>query len=101
MPDTVKSSLEFPKSFVDELWSDETKASTEMKEAVVLELFRQRRISTRNGAELLGLSYRDFLDLMSQHKISPFEYEEGWAERELEGLSEYDHRVVGNTPPRL
>ena len=86
MSETVKLSLEFSKSFVEELWPDAAQASVEMKEAVVLELFRQRRISLRKGAELLALSYREFTDLASRHQISLFDYEEGWGPRELEGL---------------
>ena len=86
MSETIKLALEFPKSFVEELWPDEDRASVEMKEAFVLEFYRQRRISLRRAAELLSLSYREFMDLASRHKIPLFEYEEGWAERELEGL---------------
>ena len=86
MSETVRLSLEFPRSFVEELWGDATQASTEMKEASVLEFYRQRRVSLRRAAELLSLSCREFTDLASQHRISPFEYEEGWAERELKGL---------------
>ena len=94
MSETIKLALEFPKSFVEELWPDENRASVEMKEAFVLEFYRQRRISLRRAAELLSLSYREFMDLASQHKISLFEYEEGWAERELEGL----HTLRSNAP---
>ena len=86
MSETMKLSLEFPRSFVEALWVDEAKAAEAIKQAAVMDLFRQRRISLRKGAELLGLSYRDFQELVSQHKISLFEYEEGWADRELSGL---------------
>jgi predicted HTH domain antitoxin len=84
--DTVKYVLEFPRAGVDGLWSDEGQAAAEMKEAAVLELFRQKRISVRRGAELLGLTYRGFLDLASRHQISLFEYEEGELEDEVEAL---------------
>ena len=70
MTDTIKLSLEFPQSLVEGLWIDKATASTEMKEALVLDLFRQKRISIRKGAELLGLSYREFLALLSRHQIS-------------------------------
>ena len=65
MADTIKLSVEFPESLVAGLWIDEATASAKMKEAVVLDLFRQKRISIRKGAELLDLSYRDFLDEMN------------------------------------
>ena len=69
MADTIKLSLEFPQSLVEGLWIDEATASAEMKEAVVLDLFRQKRISIRKGAELLGLSYRAFLALLARRQV--------------------------------
>ena len=38
-------------------------------QAVVLELFREHRISTGRAAELLTLSYREFLDLLQTKNI--------------------------------
>lgn len=38
-------------------------------EAVVLELFREHRISAGKAAELLELSYREFLDLLQTKNI--------------------------------
>ena len=69
MTDTIKLALEFPQSLVKGLWIDEATASAEMKEAVVLDLFRQKRISIRKGAELLGLSYRAFLALLARRQV--------------------------------
>ena len=69
MADMIKLSLEFPQSLVEGLWIDEATASAEMKEAVVLDLFRQKRISIRKGAELLGLSYRAFLALLARCQV--------------------------------
>ena len=69
MTDTIKLSLEFPRSLVEGFWIDEATASAEMKEDVVLDLFRQKRISIRKGAELLGLSYRGFLALLSHRQV--------------------------------
>ncbi len=86
MLETVKLSLEFPKPFVEDLWGDEAAASAEMKQSVVMDLLRQKRISIRKGAELLGLSYRDFLDLATRHRVSLADYEEGWIERELAAI---------------
>jgi len=39
-------------------------------EAVILELFRERRISTGKAAELLGLAYREFLALLQTKNIA-------------------------------
>ena len=76
-------SLEFPGSFVDGPWADETKASETIEQAALMDLYRQRMISLRRIAELPGLSCRDFQELASQHRVSLFEYEECWADREL------------------
>ena len=75
MADTIKLSLEFPQSLVEGLWPDAATASAAIKEAVVLDLFRQRRISIRKGAELLGLSYRAFLALLAQRQVPIADYE--------------------------
>jgi len=84
--ETITLALEFPRTFIDDLWADEEKASEAIKQAAVMDLFRQERISLRRGAELLGLSYRDFQALASEHKVSLLNYEEGWADRELPSL---------------
>lgn len=53
------------------------------KEEEVLYLVREKKISLRKGASLLGLTYREFLKLMDKHKVPVFDYEEGWLEREM------------------
>lgn len=87
LPETITLALEFPRSFVTEQWPDKDAAILAIKQSAVMDLYRQRKISLRKAAELLGLAYRDFLLLAAQHKITPFEYETGWAERELADLA--------------
>ena len=86
MADTIKLSLEFPQSLVESLWIDEATASAEMKEAVVLDLFRQKRISIRKGAELLGLSYRAFLAILARRQVPIADCEAGEIDADLEAL---------------
>ena len=93
MADTIKLSLEFPRSLVEGLWIDETTASAEMKEAVVLDLFRQKRISIRKGAELLGLSYREFLALLSRRQVPIADYEVGEIDGDLEVFEKIKRQV--------
>ena len=89
MPETVKLSLEFPRPFVEDMWGDETVASADAKQALILDLLRQRRISIRKGAEVLGLSYRDFLDLAARHRLSLVDCEDDdWLDRELAAIRE-------------
>ena len=93
MADTIKLSLEFPQSLVEGLWIDEATASDEMKEAVVLDLFRQKRISIRKGAELLGLSYRAFLALLSRRQVPIADYEVGEIDDDLEAFQKSKQQV--------
>ena len=74
--------------------ADEVHASVALKEAGVLELFRQGQISIRKAAELLGLSYRGFLELASRHQISLVNYEEGWIDQELEILDKVKKQAI-------
>jgi len=64
-----------------------------MKEAVVLELFRQKRISIRKGAELLDLSYRAFLALLSQRQIPINDYEVGEIDGDIEALAKRKRQI--------
>ena len=52
-----------------ELLGPEDQLPQAFTEAVVLELFREHRISAGKAAELLGLSYREFLDLLQTKNI--------------------------------
>jgi predicted HTH domain antitoxin len=40
------------------------------------------------GAELLGMPYRDFLLLFSEHKIPLTDYSDGWLTKELDVLQD-------------
>ncbi len=94
MADTIKLSVEFPESLVADLWIDEATASAKMKEAVVLDLFRQKRISIRKGAELLDLSYREFLALLSRRQVPITDYEEREIDCDLEAFKKIEQRTV-------
>lgn len=61
-----------------------------VKECVVLELYRRGEISTGKAAELLGMGYRQFLDLLAQRKIPLFRYTSGELEEELQTIGEKD-----------
>ncbi len=55
----------------------------------MLDLVRRTKISWRRGAELLGITYREFLDLMSEHRIPAFDYEDGCLEKEMADLQTF------------
>ena len=60
--------LELPEDLVTLLGSPEAAAS-KAKEALVLELLREARISQGQAAQLLGLTRWDIVDLMARHQI--------------------------------
>lgn len=52
-----------------ELLGPEERLPQALTEAVVLELFREHRLSAGKAAELLALSYREFLGLLHAKNI--------------------------------
>ena len=79
----VRFEWELPESLLGVVVQDEAKVAEEVKRAAVLDWVRMKKISWRKGAELLGMTYRDFLALMAEHKIPTLDYGEGWLEKEL------------------
>lgn len=74
---------ELPKSLLGLIAQDEAKVAEGVKRAAVLEWVRMKKISWRKGAELVGMTYRDFLSLRAEHKIPTLDYTGGWLEKEL------------------
>ena len=79
----VRFEWELPELLVGVVVQDETKVAEEVKQAAVLDWVRMKKISWRKGAELLGMTYPNFLTLMAEHKIPTLDYQEGWLEKEL------------------
>ena len=86
MSKSVRLEWELPESLYDEVIGDEANAAEQVRRALVFDWVRLGRVSVRRGAELLGLGYRDFLEVLAEHRVPVCEYEEGWLERELELL---------------
>ena len=63
MDHKVRFEWELPESLLGLIAQDEAKVAEEVKRAAVLEWVRMKKISWRKGAELLGMTYRDFLSL--------------------------------------
>jgi predicted HTH domain antitoxin len=68
----LKISLELPRDLLGALNVPETGLSTRLKELIALELFREGRISSGKGAELLGLSKAEFIQLLARYNINYF-----------------------------
>ena len=75
-------SVQFPDELIACFQKEEELSKSILKWAV-LESVREHKISLRKGAEFLGMSYRDFMALMSEHQIPTLDYEEGWLEKEM------------------
>lgn len=78
--------------FTERLWKDEREAILEIKRSAILNLVRRQIISWRCGAELLDITYREFLDLMGEHKIPAFDYKEGQLEKEVADLQSFQKK---------
>ena len=84
MPKKIQFEWELPDALVEAIMQDPAKAAEVIKQAAVLDWVRTHKLSLRRGAELLQMTYRDFLALMVAHRIPSIDYEEGWLEHELD-----------------
>ena len=64
--------LNLPQDLLEVLNVPETQLETQILKLVALELFRQERISTGKGAELLGIKKWEFIQLLAQYNIPYF-----------------------------
>lgn len=70
--DTLTVYLELPKDMLGTLEVSETRLGARLKELIAIELFREGRISSGKGAELLGVSKAEFIQLLGRHGILYF-----------------------------
>ncbi len=78
--------MEFPTDFLSILNVSKRELERRLREMVVVELFREGRISSGKGAELLDLPLWDFLKLLASHKIDYFEQTPEELEAEIDIL---------------
>jgi len=69
---TLTVALELPRDLLGALDVPRTGLATRLQELIALGLFREGRISSGKGAELLGISKLGFVHLLAQHGISYF-----------------------------
>ena len=91
--------LEFPVEFPEE-GALNKKALKKGKEAVVLELLREGKISQGKAAELLEIDRHDLFDLMAKHDIPMADFPPEELKRQLEyaekkGKKELEELIVG------
>ena len=68
MPRKVNLELELPEEVADALRKEDLASNA--KEALVMELLREHRISQGKAAELLGIRRTDLFPLMSRYEVS-------------------------------
>jgi len=66
--------LKVPEEAVQLFGDDAAQFGREMFEAAVVQWYDEGRLSSGKGAELLRISRAEFLDLLSRHQVSPFQY---------------------------
>ena len=69
---TLTVALDLPRDLLGALDVPQAQLETRLRELIALELFREGRISSGKGAELVGISKLEFIHLLAQHGISYF-----------------------------
>lgn len=69
---TLTVALDLPRDLLGALDVPQVQLETRLRELIALELFREGRISSGKGAELLGSPKLAFIHLLAQHRISYF-----------------------------
>jgi len=67
--DVMKIPLELPRDLLGALDVSPALLEPRLRELIALELYREGRISSGKGAEILGLSKLEFVQLLAQHDI--------------------------------
>lgn len=69
---TLVVRLELPRDLLGVLEVPQEQLEARLRELIALQLFREGRISSGKGAELLGLSKLEFIQLLARHGLSYF-----------------------------
>lgn len=64
--------LDLPGDLVGVLDVPEDQLETQLRELIAVELFRERRISSGKGAELLGVHKWEFIQVLARHGCDYF-----------------------------
>jgi predicted HTH domain antitoxin len=83
---TKPITIEVPEYALEMFGGDDARFGREMYETAVVKWYDEGRISSGRGAELLGVSRAEFLDLLFRHKVSPFQYTPEELANELKGV---------------
>jgi len=82
MAKRVKLDLELPDELLAQFQEKEIEAKA--KEALVMELLREHRLSQGKAAEVLGVGRHELFDLISKYRVSAVDLTPEELKRELE-----------------
>jgi predicted HTH domain antitoxin len=83
---SVRVTVVVPEGALSALRQSPTEFAEELKRAAVAKWYELGTISQSKGAEILGVSRAEFLDVLSEYRVSPFQNDE-------DDLSVDDQRV--------
>ena len=83
---TKPITIEVPEEALKMFGGDDARFGREVYETAVVKWYDERLISSGRGAEMLGISRAEFLDLLFRHKVSPFQYTPEELANELKGV---------------
>ena len=64
--------IKYPESLADILKVSGKELESEIKKSAIVNLYERGRISSGTAAKVLGMSRLDFLELLSEYKVSVF-----------------------------
>lgn len=85
--------LKIPEALVELLGMSRERLSREALKLMVFELFREGKISSGKGAELLGVSRLAFLELLAERNIPFFNYSKEELQEEVEAAQEVREKL--------
>ena len=83
----VDIKLQLPKEIVKAVEAPDNQLETALWQKIVLELYREERVSFGKACELLGMTKWDFTDLLREKDV-PLPYDEDDLEDDLQALKD-------------
>ena len=69
----ISVQLDFPIEILGALDVTRSQLAARLRELIVLEMYRERQISSGKGAELLGMSKWEFIQFAARHDVPYFD----------------------------
>lgn len=94
MPRKLRFEWDVPDELFDERFREE-EFLTQLKEEAVIKLFTAGRLSSSYAASLLGMTRRDFLELLQKQGLPFVRYTEADVAKDLETIQEIEGKLLG------